>query len=314
MLLQLARGTPDGTHLALMQLGVVRSLANPLTGGIITQMPTPAIKDMLDLAVRLATESTSIALSRFGHTTTTLKADDSVVTEADHMVQDHILGGIAGAYPDHAVCAEETLSQSHRFPGRTDAQYCWVIDPIDGTRNYASGLPSFSTSIGVLDRGRPIAGVVYEHNVRLLFTAGLGMGASRNGTPVHVEEVPKGCDVLLGIPSSKDRMSVNILRDWVAEPGLVCRNFGSTALHLAYVASGALGAVFCKRAKIWDIAAGVLIVTEAGGRITDAQGVDRTSFDLSLDSNEDLPFLAAAPLVHDRLLESIRQHTSDGRA
>lgn len=277
-------------------------------------MSTPAIKDMLDLGVRLATESTSIALSRFGHTTSTFKADDSVVTEADHMVQDHILKAIAGAYPDHAVCAEEILSLPHQFPGRTDAQYCWVIDPIDGTRNYASGLPCFSTSIGVLDRGRPVAGVVYEHNIRLLFTAGLGMGAHRNGMKIHVEEVPIGCDVLLGIPSSKDRMSVDILRDWVAEPGLICRNFGSTALHLAYVASGALGAVFCKRAKIWDIAAGLLIVTEAGGRITDAQGADRTSFDLNLDSNEDLPFLAAAPRVHDRLLAPILQHTRAGLA
>jgi fructose-1,6-bisphosphatase/inositol monophosphatase family enzyme len=89
-------------------------------------------------------------------------------------------------------------------------------------------------------------------------------------------------------------------------PGLIWRNLGSTALHLGLVASGALTAAFCKRAKIWDVAAGVLLVTESGGRITDLSGADLAPFDLTDPPDRDLPFLAAAPKTHERLLRTIR--------
>jgi myo-inositol-1(or 4)-monophosphatase len=158
-----------------------------------------------------------------------------------------------------------------------------------------------------------VVGVVCEPNLGLLFAAGLGLGATRNDRSIEAMEVPVGEDVLLGIPSSKDRLSVDVLHEWVATRGLICRNFGSTALHLAYVACGALGAVFCKRAKIWDIAAGLLLVSEAGGRTTDADGVDRAVLDLSLDPETDLPFLAAAPRTHARLLSTIRPHVGTRR-
>jgi fructose-1,6-bisphosphatase/inositol monophosphatase family enzyme len=115
-----------------------------------------------------------------------------------------------------------------------------------------------------------------------------------------------GGDLLVGIPSSKDRLTVSVLREWAAQPGMVCRNMGSTALHLAMVASGALGAAFCKQCKIWDIAAGVLLVTEAGGRCTNVDGTDRLPFDLAADPNQDLPILAAAPKTHERLIRSIQ--------
>ena len=282
------------------------SLVNPGIHVIIGQMPARTVQGMLDFAKRLAAEVSPIALSGFGETTVAYKADDSVVTEADLAIQDHILTGIARAYPDHAVCAEETQSESHTFPERTDARYCWAIDPIDGTRNYASGLPCFSTSLALLDAGRPVVGVVLEHNLGLLYAAAQGSGTTCNDAPIHVEEVPEGSDMLVGFPSSKDQLTVDVLRDWVPRPGLIGRTLGSTALQLALVASGALTATFSKRSKIWDIAAGVLLVSEAGGCSTDISGANRMSFDLTVDPNEDLPCLAAAPKAHERLLASIR--------
>ena len=92
-----------------------------------------------------------LPLTALGHHSTSVAFDTSVVTEVDRAIEAHILGAILDAYPGHATCAEESASASD--PGRADAQYCWVVDPIDGTRNYVSGFPSYSTSIAVLERG-----------------------------------------------------------------------------------------------------------------------------------------------------------------
>lgn len=277
-----------------------------LSGTMIATMPEPKVAEMLELAKRLAKNASAIALPRVGKTTVKRKADNSVVTETDHAIQAHILQTIAEAYPDHAVRAEEVLERPDAHPEPALARYCWIVDPLDGTRNYACGFPCFSTAIAVLDEGRPVVGVVLEHNAGLLYAVAAGFGATLNGTACRIDQIRKDADMLVGVPSSKDQLTVNVLRSWVATPGLVCRNLGSTAFHLGLVASGALAAAFCKRSKIWDIAAGALLVTETGGRITDLLGADLVPFDLTASPDEDLPFLAAAQEIHERLLNSIR--------
>ncbi len=268
-------------------------------------MNTASIEDMLDLAKRLGSEAAATSLAGFGHARAHRKADNSVVTETDHAIQARVLGAVAEAFPDHAVVAEETIAQPDAHPDAAASRYCWVIDPLDGTRNYACGFPCFATSIAVLDGGRPVVAVVSDHNLGLVYAAAHGLGATLNDQPIRVVEPPADEDYLVGIPSSKDAMTVRVLRSWVAMPGLILRNVGSTALHLAMVASGALAASFGKQAKIWDVAAGALLVTEAGGRITDPKGADCIPFALGGDSNADIPFLAAAPDLHQRLLQSI---------
>lgn len=268
-------------------------------------MVTAPALEMLDLAKRLAVESTAIALSRLGQTTSRRKADNTVVTDVDHAIQDHIWQGIAEAYPDHAICAEEEDRGAQDRPARTEAQYCWIVDPLDGTRNFAASFPCFSTSIAVLERGRPIVGVVRGHDLNLLFAATLGGGTTLNGSPVRTLGGSVEKDMLIGIPSSKDQLTTRVLCQWISVPGLICRNLGSTALHLGLVASGALSAAFCRKCKIWDLAAGALMVTESGGRMTDLGGSDRSIFDLTQPADADLPFLAASPDVHASLLASI---------
>jgi myo-inositol-1(or 4)-monophosphatase len=235
------------------------------------------------------------------------KPDTSIVTEVDRTIQDRIFQAIHASYPDHAVLGEETVPCSVTFPPANQARFCWVVDPLDGTRNYAARFPVFATSIAVLDHGRPCVGVVCEHNLGQVYSAIQGQGTTLDGQPIRAQASLAGDDSLVGIPSSKDALTVSVVQSWAATKGLVCRNLGATAVHLAMVASGALSAAFAKRCKIWDIAAGWLLVKEAGGLITDISGGDHTPFRLDGDPATDIPFLAAAPTLHGRLLESVER-------
>lgn len=266
---------------------------------------------MLNLARRLCREAADTSLGGVGRSPIDFKSDKSVVTEVDREIQRRILAEVSDAYPAHAVVAEETVDVPYAFPDPSSARYCWVIDPLDGTRNFVAGLPCFATAIAVLEEGRPVVGVVYEHNLRALYAAMAGRGATLNGDPITVAKTPPpGSDMLVGIPSSKDELAREVVSNWHATRGLVLRNFGSTALHLGLVASAVMAAAFSKRAKIWDVAAGALLVAEAGGVITDPSGADLVPFKLDRDPGEDTPFLAAAPDVHRTLLEPIRTFAS----
>jgi len=263
---------------------------------------------MLDLAKRLATEAAGLSRPGDSRPETERKPDDSVVTDADHAIQEHIFSAIRAAHPDHALLGEEvTVGGSHTVgPELPEARYCWVVDPLDGTRNYAAGLRVFSTSIAVLDRGRPVLGVVSDHNLGDTYEAVFGSGTKLNGSPIRARNPKPDEDFLVGVPSAKDNISVSVVQAWAAIDGFVCRNLGSTALHMALVSSGALAGAFSKRSKIWDIAAGWLLVSEAGGRVTDIKGADHLPFALDIDHHTDLPFLASSPGMHQYLLETIR--------
>ena len=280
-------------------------LADSRAAIMIGPMEDRATQEMLALARRLTAEGGDIARSYLGQARSRLKADTSLVTDADHAIQAHILEAVAARFPHHAVCAEETVSDPAAHAEPTAARYCWVIDPLDGTRNFVSGFPFFATSIAVLDRGRPVVGVVGEHNLGLVYAAAKGSGATLNDRPIRVNEPPPGSDVLLGIPSSKDRLTIDTVCAWIATKGFVLRNVGSTAVHLAMVAADTLAGAFGKQCKIWDLAAGLLLVTEAGGHITDPVGGDLLPLSLDADPNRDIPFLAAAPKLHGRLLKTL---------
>jgi len=269
-------------------------------------MPDATVDRMLELAVRLALEAGEIARSA-DRVDATRKSDDSLVTETDRTMQAHILAAVAKEFPDHAAIAEEEILAPEAHADPAPARFTWVIDPLDGTRNFVAGVPCFATAIAVLDGGHPVVGVVAEHNVGHLYAASLGHGATLNGRTLRCGEPAPNSDWLLGIPSTKDDLSVAIIRHWATLKGFVNRNFGSTAVHLGMVAAGSLTAAFCKRLKIWDLAAGMLLVTEAGGMVTDPYGDPLVPFDLSAEPNRDIPFLAAPPGVHEHLLRTIRK-------
>lgn len=266
----------------------------------------PDRTSMLALAKRLAEKAAEISLVRIGQATASRKFDKSIVTTTDHEIQSLIVRAIGSAYPDHAICGEETEPSAGARVAPERTRYCWVIDPLDGTRNYVARLPCFATSIAVLDKGAPIVGVIYEHNTRQLFSATVEGGAFLNGDAIHVNNLGDDSDHLLGLASSKDEMALRVGRAWHGTRGYVCRNFGSTAFEMGLIASGAMTGMLGRRVKIWDVAAGALLIQEAGGVFTDPNGEPLTPFSMDADPQQNIPFLAASRRMHEILLDSIR--------
>lgn len=262
--------------------------------------------EMCRLATSLAVEAGEIAISRWSDRAISHKQDKSVVTDVDQEIQDRILSAIAAEYPHHAVLAEETVARPGAHASVKEARYVWVIDPLDGTRNYVAGFPLFSTGIGVLDRGTPVVGVVREHGRGDLYVARAGQGATRNGQPIHTSDHAEHSDVLLGFASGKDRLTVAVVQRWAATPGDVLRNTGSTAAQIALVACGALAGAFGQRVKLWDVVPPSLLVLEAGGKLTHPLGEPLIPFDLSGDTSANVPYLAADPHIHGQLVKSIQ--------
>lgn len=263
-------------------------------------------QDILSLATQLAHEAVDMAASYLGKAATSIKADHSVVTEADNAIQAHIVRQVAKRFPDHAFIGEESIAAS---PGAVDpltAQFTWVVDPIDGTRNFVAGFPSYATSIGVLEQSRPVVAVVHEHTLNRSYSAVKGDGVKLNGQPISVVTPSTGTDLLIAGPSSKDQPTTHILQHIITSPGLIYRNVGSSAMHLAMVADGCCAGAFAHRCKLWDIAAGLLLVEEAGGTVTHLTGELLTPFDLTADKQANIPFVAGNPRDHKLLLDITR--------
>ena len=261
---------------------------------------------LLGLAGEVARRAGEISLGRMESARPSRKHDRSLVTTTDHEIQAMIAGAINDAYPLHAICGEETEPAPRARVAPEDTKYCWVIDPLDGTRNYVAGLPCFATAIAVLDEGVPVVGVIYEHNSRQLFSAVRGQGATRNGKSIQVNRLGADSDHLLGVPSSKNELARRAAARWHATRGYICRNLGSTAFEMGLIAAGAMSGMLGCRVKIWDIAAGTLLVQEAGGVVTDPHGQPVTPFRMDADPQQDVPVLAASASMHGVLLASLR--------
>ena len=196
-----------------------------------------------------------------------------LVTEVDRDVERMFRGLIASRFPAHAVLAEEFERHGDR---QREAEYCWVFDPVDGTTNYAHGLPIFCSAAALEQNGRPLVGAVYDPSRRELFTAERGVGAWLNGTPLRVSSAGTLLDSLLctGFPYTvhdESEKLVSLFGEFLGRARAV-RRLGSAAIDLCYVAAGRLDGFWEARLNPWDMSAGALIVEEAGGRVTDLSG------------------------------------------
>lgn len=196
-----------------------------------------------------------------------------LVTQVDLEVERWFRSMIRERFPSHAVLAEELDDRSHA-PGRT--RHCWVFDPIDGTVNYAHGLPIFCASLALEIDGVPSVAAVYDPMREELFTAELGAGARLNGAPLHVSTTAALVDAMLctGFPYDVHKTVdevVALFGAFVAEARAV-RRLGSAALDLCYVAAGRFDGFWEQRLHPWDMAAGALLVAEAGGRVSTMAG------------------------------------------
>ena len=195
------------------------------------------------------------------------KSELDLVTATDRDAERLIVDGIRAAFPDHGIVAEESAPS----PGRDGHR--WYIDPLDGTTNFAHGYPQFAVSLALADADDLVFGLVHDPMREETFTAVRGQGARLNGAPVRVSETTRLAQALLGTGFPYDRRQhVAFYLGFVAEA--ICstqgiRRAGSAALDLCYVACGRLDAFWEWKLKPWDVAAGRLIVEEAGGRVSD---------------------------------------------
>jgi len=253
---------------------------------------------MLDTAIQAARTAGRLIMEQYHRPIAVhAKGFRDLVTETDVAAQEAIVALIAARFPSHTILAEENLGSLDEL-----GEYTWIIDPLDGTTNYAFRLPIFSVSIALAHQGEPLLGIVYDPARDQLFYAQTGQGAFLDGAPLHAA----GREELLG---------TLVAFDWAREPQIrntllrivnhvaprigSIRALGSAALGPCYVAAGWLDAYFHGRLSPWDAAASAVIVREAGGQATDFDGQP-----WPLDSPR---LLAANSAVHPKILRLINQ-------
>lgn len=195
---------------------------------------------------------------------------NNLVTEADHASEKAILSVIKAKFPDHRILAEETGEIIQ------DSRYKWIIDPIDGTVNFAHGIPLNCVSIGVEHEGEIIMGAVYNPHINEFYFAEKGKGSTLNDKPIYVSnesQTIKAC-LVTGFPYTyinTDNGPLEIFERFIRK-GVPVRRLGSAAIDLCWVAAGRFDGFYEHKLEAWDSAAGYLIVEEAGGKVTDHKG------------------------------------------
>ena len=230
---------------------------------------------MVNIAVRAARRAGEIMVRQMNQLEALKvveKSRNEFVSQVDQAAEAAIIEVIKDHYPDHAILAEESGAAGEH-------EYQWIIDPLDGTTNYLHGFPQFSVSIAVARKGEPEHGVVYDPLRQEIFTASRGQGAQLDGRRLRVSKrtTLQQSLVATGFPYRANLEHIerylNMLRAVMLESAGV-RRPGSAALDLCYVAAGRVDAFFELGLSKWDIAAGALIIREAGGRISDFHGGD----------------------------------------
>jgi myo-inositol-1(or 4)-monophosphatase len=248
-------------------------------------------------------EAGVIARDRMAGAVASRKADQSLVTDADQAVQDFLMDRIAREFPGDAVISEETQADPARHASVAAARRCWIIDPIDGTRNYVRRVPMFSVSVALCLEGSPMVGWVYNPMNDQMYSGARGCGARLNEDRISAEDKPAVGDLFIGLPSGREESLPRVVHGWIDR--MVQRATGSTALNLVLLASGCLDAVFGTKCKLWDIAAGAIILAEAGARLTDHQGHPWFPTDLAAYRGTPTPFLAASPALLEQLMAEL---------
>ena len=238
-------------------------------------------------------------LAGIDHLQVEKKGAIDLVTQVDREVEQMFRALIADRFPDHVVLAEEFEGRGDR---QNEAEYCWVFDPVDGTTNYAHGLPIFCCACSLERHGQPIVAAIYDPNRRELFTAERGRGAWLNGAPMRVSSASTLIDSLLctgfhyDVHKEGDYV-LGLFGDFIKVSRAV-RRLGSAAIDLAYVAAGRFDGFWEARLNPWDISAGALLIEEAGGRVT---LMDGEAF-----SSRRGEILASNGVIHTPMVDVIR--------
>lgn len=264
------------------------------------------LNQVLEDVVRIIRNAGEIVMRHYAAPvpTTSKSSRIDIVTAADEEAEAAIVRDLLARHPDHHIVGEEGGGQG---ADAASAPYHWFVDPLDGTVNFASKLPVFSTSIALTTPDRqPLLGAVYDPTRDELFTAIRGQGAYLNGRPLRVTQTAELIDAVMstGFPYDKHTNPDNNLKEWAAFLVKIRgeRRLGSAALDLCYVGAGRLDGYWEKDLKPWDAMAGMLVVREAGGVVTDYAG-------------EQYPqrtyrgrYVASNGALHEAMLHVLREH------
>src|SRR5262245_9163137 len=227
------------------------------------------IESMLNFAIETARQAGHVLMEKFGRITQiTKKGDINLVTEADLASEHLIIERIKSYYPKHAILAEES---GEAVVTGSDTTWKWIIDPLDGTTNYAHGYPCFCVTIALEHDGEIVLGVTFDPTRNELFASERGQGATMNGKPIRVSAKEKLSEslVVTGFPynfKSRPNFERNLTEFMLSSRGV--RRDGSAAIDMAYVACGRFDGFWEEGLNPWDVAAGFLLIEEAGGQVS----------------------------------------------
>ncbi|HMB66243.1 MAG TPA: inositol monophosphatase family protein [Patescibacteria group bacterium] len=259
------------------------------------------IKKTAKQAALKAGKELSARFDKFDRGTAELKSNHEILTRADLAAEKKILSEIKNNFPEHRILSEEAGDTEK------DSDYLWVVDPLDGTTNFSMHNPLWSVSIGVFYKEQVVLGIIYAPFLNELFLAEVDQGSkiyspadSSKGRKMQVSNIDKG-KVLNAFCHGSEPQDIKRAVEYHKKQKLNnfdCRQLGSAAIELAFVAAGRIESIVIPGAHPWDVAAGVLLVQEAGGKVTDADGKK-----WNLESRD---MLASNGKVHKQILDSLK--------
>jgi myo-inositol-1(or 4)-monophosphatase len=262
---------------------------------------------LLETAIVAARLAGQRAMEEISYIKTSIKNGNELVTQADGHCQKIIIDRIKETYPDHGFIAEEgSEGKIFKQAPRGDEPIWWVIDPIDGTNNFAHGMLLFTVSIAAMYEGEPIVGVIFEPATESMYAAVKEGEAQLNGRRINASEETINEFASTGLDSHFEFESgaMNWLREIIKRTRF--RNLGTTALQIAYVAKGSMIATIVNTPKLWDIAAGAIIAEMSGAVITDWQGQKIFPVDPTGYEGRQFKTIVANRNVHSQIVELIK--------
>lgn len=264
-------------------------------------MPSPDLQSRIAAAKRAVLAQTALLHREFGRAESKWKADGTRVTAVDVAISEGIFRDLAAEFAADQFFSEELADTTEPIPVR--ARFAWVLDPIDGTNNFALGIPHCAISLGLFENGEPVYGVVYDLSRRTLMHGGPGFGAWDGEKPMRVSTAAPSKDTLVGFHSPWDKAQTPMAAGIIAN--FKIRGLGTATLHLAYVAAGILDGCVDYNVKIWDLAAAIPLVRAAGGDVQWLSGeqLPLKIFDLKMPK---IVYAAGGDVMRRRLVELMK--------
>ena len=259
-------------------------------------MASPELFSRIDAAKVAVLSQTELLHREFGKAESKWKSDGTRVTAIDIAISENIFRSLEAQFPSDQFFSEE-LANTDR-PIAVTAKYVWVMDPIDGTNNFALGIPHCAISLGLMVDGEPAYGVVYDLSRKVLMHGGPGFGMFDGERSTQVSTAPHNKETLIGFHSPFDKKLIPMTEAILTH--FKIRGLGSATLHLAYVAAGILDGTVDFNVKIWDLAAAIALVRAAGGevRFLNGEQLPMKTFDLKMGR---IVYIAGSTFTCDRL-------------